>query len=440
MTAYINKSITSRFRKALDVARAELGQISEIGRISYPLGSIKDAAAHFAAREEFGYTYGRTGTPAGSVLERFLASLEGGTSAVALASGQAANYLAFRALLPKTGDEIVASSRVFGGTASLLTNELPAIGRRARFADPARRESFEAEINENTRAIFVETVSNPDGTVADLESLANLAQKYHIPLVVDNTLATPLLARPIEWGANIVTTSLTKFFNGHGDVLAGAVIDAGNFDWGESGQWPALSSERANGVAPLAQAFQGAAFAALVRQNLTLFGPSLNPLDAPRILENAANLAERLEAHIRNSKDVAKFLKKHPQVEWVHFIGEDDHPGFDRARKYLEGPPALLLFKPKGGKEGAARLVDALAHIGHEANIGYNKTLIIHSFDTTHRLFTPEQKQAARIEEGALRLSVGTEDVSVILSDLDQALSRVGTFVGAPVLEHRSLG
>lgn len=440
MTAYINKSITSRFRSALASARKELGQISEVGRISYPLGSIKDAAAHFAAREEFGYTYGRTGTPAGSVLEGFLASLEGGTSAVALSSGQAANYLALRALLPKAGDEIVASSRVFGGTASLLTNELPNIGRRARFADPARSESFEAEINENTRAIFVETVSNPDGTVADLEALAGLAQKYHIPLIVDNTLATPLLARPIEWGANIVTSSLTKFFNGHGDVLAGAVIDAGNFDWDKNGQWPALSTARANGVAPLTQAFQGAAFAALVRQHLTLFGPSLNPLDVPRILDNAANLDERLESHIRNAKQVAKFLKGHPQVEWVHFVGDSDHPGSVRARKYLAGPPALLLFKPKGGTEGAARLVDALAHIGHEANIGYEKTLIIHSFDTTHRLFTPEQKGAARIEEGALRLSVGTEDVSVILSDLDQALTRAKPTVEASAPIHRTFG
>ncbi len=423
MPAYLNPATTSRFHTALADARSELNSLDNPDRISFPLGTLEEAAAHFAAREEFGYTYGRTGTPAGGVLERFLTTLEGGSAAVAVASGQAANFLVLNALLPKSGDEIIASSRVFGGTSSLLSNWLPSIGRLARCADPAVPESFEKQVTENTRAIFVETISNPDGTVADLEALAAIAQKHNIPLVVDNTLATPLLSRPIEWGANIVTSSLTKFFNGKGDLLAGAVIDAGNFNWKNDGRWPALSNARPNGIASLADAFNDKAFAAIVRQNLTLFGPSLNPADVAKLIDNAANLDKRLERHIDNANQVAEYLIRHPSVEWVHYAGLDHHPSHQAALKYLESPAALLLFKPKGDDGIAGRLIQSFRHIRHEANIGFEETLVIHPFDTTHRLFSPEQKEAAKIERGALRLSIGTENPQMIINDLNRAFT-----------------
>lgn len=421
---YIYPEIQERFRTALSKAIEDISAIRNPNKVSYPLGTIREAAAHFAAKEEFGFTYGRTGTPAGAVLERFVATLEGGTSSVAVASGQAANYLTFRALLPQIGDEIVASSRVFGGTSSMLRNELPNIGRKAIFADPTNSNSFEQAITEKTKALFVETVSNPDGTVADIEELAKIANKYNIPLVVDNTLS-PLLSRPIEWGAHIVTTSLTKFFNGKGDVVAGVIVDSGNFDWKDDPRWPALSAERANGIASLANVFNDRAFSAAIRQNLTLFGPSLNPADAVLVLDNARDLAERIERHSENAYRVASFLEGHSQVEWVHFLGLGEHPSHALSHKYLSAPPAILLFKPKGGLENADALLQSFITIRHEANIGYEGTLAIHSFDTTHRLFTPEQKQAAHIEEGALRLSIGTGNPNLLIGELRVALDRL---------------
>lgn len=424
---YVHPEILARFRTALANAKDEIALLENPNKVSYPLGTISEAAAHFAAREEFGFTYGRTGTPAGAILERFISTLEGGTSAVAVASGQAANFLVFQSLLPKIGDEIVASSRVFGGTSSLLKSWLPSIGRTAKLADPLRSENFEREITEKTRAIFVETVSNPDGTVADIEKLAVIAQRYKIPLIVDNTLA-PLLARPIEWGANIVTLSLTKFFNGKGDLVAGSVIDAGNFKWQDDTRWPALSAHRANDVSPLAKVFNNKAFAALIRQNLTLFGPALNPADALKIIENASDLDTRLERHSENAYRVAEFLGNHEQVEWVHFLGDKGHPSHDLSQQYLSAPPAILLFKPKGGVESANKLLQSFETIKHEANIGYAGSLAIHSFDTTHRLFTPEQKEAARIEQGALRLSLGIENPNILTSELDVALQNISEF------------
>lgn len=427
----IHPEIVARFKAALSTALDEAQAIADPLRVSYPLGTIAEAAAHFAAKEDFGFTYGRTGTPVGAALERCLAAIEGGTSAIAVASGQAANYLTFRALLPRAGDEIVASTRVFGGTSALLRNELPNIGRNAVFADPADSASFENAITEKTRAIFVETVSNPDGTVADIERLAQIADKHNIPLVVDNTLA-PLLARPIDWGADIVTTSLTKFFNGKGDVVAGAIIDSGKFSWGDDPRWPAITAERPNGVPSLSKVYNDKAYAAAIRQNLTLFGPSLNPADIIQVLKNAGDLAERLNRHSANALQVANLLQNHPQIEWVHYLGLESHPSHDLARKYLSAPPALLLVKPKGGLAATDALVRSFGAIRHEANIGYEGSLAIHSFDTTHRLFTPEQKQAARIEEGALRLSIGTEHPDIILGDLTAALAHIANVRQAP--------
>lgn len=289
------------FQQALSQAQQEIAAISNPDRISFPLGTVEEAAAHFSARDAFGFTYGRTGTPETAALERLLAKLEGGTSAVALASGQAANFLTIHNLLPKPGDEIVASSRLFGGTASLLNNFLGATGRLARFADSLRPESFKGEITEKTRALFVESVSNPDAVVSDIEALAKIAKDNHIPLVVDNTLA-PLLGKPIAWGADIVTLSLTKFFNGKGNLLGGAVIDAGTFPWKGDVRWPALSAVRPQNVPSLADTFNQAAFGALIRQSLTLFGPALNPADAVRIVNNAADLQQRTERQVKNTK------------------------------------------------------------------------------------------------------------------------------------------
>lgn len=410
------------FQQAIARARQDLAEIPEPGRISFALGSVEDAGGLFSAREKFGLTYGRTGTPENAALERLLATLEGGTASVTLASGQAANFLSVYALLPKPGDEIVASSRVFGGTAGLLKNFLNATGRSARFADPLKPESFRDQITPNTRAILVESVSNPDASVADIEALSDIARRYRIPLVVDNTLS-PLLSRPISWGADLVTISLTKFFNGKGDLLGGAVIEAGSFPWAEDPRWwPAISGERAQGLPSLAATFNGTAFSALTRQNLTQIGPALNPRDAAQIIKNAADLDRRIEKQSESTRVIADFLRAHPQVEWVHYLGHEDHPSHKLAGKYLKAPPAILLFQPRGGYETTVKLTPAFTTIGHEANIGCERTVAIHSFDTTHRAFSPEQKAASRIERGAIRLSVGTEDVGALIEDLDRAL------------------
>ena len=409
------------FQQAALQARQEIAAIANPERISFPLGSLEEAADHFAACKEFGFTYGRTATPENAALERLLKTMEGGVSAVALASGQAANFLTVHNLLPQQGDEIVASSRLFGGTASLLKNFLSATGRLARFADPINADNLRKEITPNTRALFVESVSNPDAAVADIEALSGIARAHHIPLVVDNTLA-PLLSTPIVWGADIVTLSLTKFFNGKGNILGGAVIDAGTFPWKGDARWPALSGTRPQNVPSLADSFNKEAFSALIRQSLTLFGPSLNPADAIRIVGNAIDLEQRTQQQVKNTNTIADFLASHDRVEWVHYLGHENHPSHALLGKYLKAAPAILLFKPKGGYETAKTLIPALQLIGHEANIGYEKTLAIHSFDTTHRLFTPEQKAAARIEHGAIRLSVGTESPQALMNDLARAL------------------
>ena len=238
---------------------------------------------------------------------------------------------------------------------------------------------------------------------------------------MDNTLPSPLLAQPIEWGADIVTTSLTKFINGRGDLISGAVIDAGTFNWRDDTRYPALSNLRANGIPSLADSFNDRAFAVAIRQNLTLLGPAHSPGTALKIIENMADLDTRIERHVANTVQIASFLRSHPAVEWTHYAGFEDHPTHDLGKKYLSAAPSMLTFKPKGGLDSAQSLVQAFRHIRHEVNIGYHHTLVAHPFGTTHRMSSPEQRAAARVEPGVLRLSIGTEDPQVIVDDLNQA-------------------
>jgi len=394
-----------------------------------------DAAARFAL-QKYGNIYSRLANPTVAAFEERVASLEGGLGAVATASGLSAQYITF-ASLAGTGDHIVASANLYGGSITQLDVTLRRFGVETTFVRSSDPADYAPVITERTKALFVETIANPSGEIADLEGLADVAHAHGIPLIVDSTIATPYLNRPIEWGADLVTHSATKFLGGHGTTLGGVVVESGRFDW-HSEKFP-LFAEPVPSYGGLQWSGNFGEYAFLTRlraEQLRDIGPALAPHSAFLLAQGVETLPYRIQAHIDNARAVAEWLDADPRIERVFWAGLPDHPHFERAGKYLpKGPGSVFSFEVKGGREVGQKLIESVNLASHLANIGDAKTLIIHPASTTHAQLTDQQLVDAGVLPGVVRLSVGIEDVEDIIADLDQALTaatrdRVLTAVG----------
>ena len=385
-----------------------------------------DHAASLFGLKAFGNIYTRIMNPTQAVLEERMAALEGGTAAVAAASGHAAQLLVFHTLM-RSGDNFVAAKRLYGGSINQFGHAFQNFGWEVRWADPADMESFEAAIDDRTRAIFIESLANPGGTFVDIEAVAEIAGRHGLPLIVDNTMASPYLLRPFEHGADIVVHSLTKFVAGHGNSMGGVIVDGGTFDWSKSGNYPMLSQPRPEyGGMVLHETFGNFAFAIACRVlGLRDFGPSISPFNAFLIATGLETLPLRMQRHCDNALKVAEWLRNHPKVAWVSYPGLPDDPNHALQRKYSpKGAGAVFTFGLKGGFEAGVKVVDGVEIFSHVANIGDTKSLIIHPASTTHRQLSDEQKAAAGAGPDVIRLSIGIEDVADIVADLEQALAK----------------
>lgn len=391
---------------------------------SYVFRDADHAAALFGLREE-GNIYTRIMNPTTDVFEKRMAALEGGVGALATASGQAAITLAI-ANIATAGQEIVASTSLYGGTFSLFNSTLPKFGIKTRFVDSAEPEDFRAAITDRTRALYVEILGNPKLDVPDLEALAAVAHEAGIPLIVDNTFATPYLCRPFEFGADIVVHSATKFIGGHGTSIGGIIVDSGKFNW-DNGKFPGLvePDPSYHGLSYV-QSFGPAAYIVKARvQLLRDLGPALSPFNAFLFLQGLETLHLRMERHVQNATRIAGWLAEHPAVAWVSYPGLPGHPYYERARKYLpKGAGAILTFGIKGGKEAGKKFINSVKLFSLLANVGDAHSLVIHPASTTHQQLTPEEQLASGVTEDLVRISVGLEDVEDLIADLDQALNR----------------
>ncbi|OGD19425.1 MAG: O-acetylhomoserine aminocarboxypropyltransferase [Candidatus Aminicenantes bacterium RBG_16_63_16] len=383
-----------------------------------------DHAAGLFGLKEAGNIYTRIMNPTADVVERRVAALEGGVGALLLASGQAAEMIAF-STLAKQGENIVSSSSLYGGTKTLLSVNLPRFGIGAKFADVRNPASFEPLIDDATRAVFVETISNPSGDVPDLEAFARLAHAHRLPFVVDSTFATPVLCRPFEWGADIVIHSATKFIGGHGTSIGGIIVDGGKFPW-DSGRFTEFidPSPGYHGL-KFWETFGATTFIAKCRvEGLRTLGPSASPFNAFLFLQGLETLHLRVARHCDNAMRVAHFLKSHPKVAWVSYAGLPDHPSHELARKYLRGGfGSVFSFGVKGGSEAGRRVIEGVRLISHLANVGDAKTLILHPASTSHSQLSEADRMAAGITPDLVRLSVGIEHADDIIADLDRALA-----------------
>ncbi len=389
-------------------------------------------AANLFGLKEFGNIYTRIMNPTTDVLEKRIASLEGGTNAVAVASGQAAQFIALNNIL-SAGDNIVSSSYLYGGTYNQFKVNFKRLGIEARFANGNEPESFEALIDDKTKAIYLESIGNPRFAVPDFEAIAAIAQKYDIPFVVDNTFgAAGYLVRPIEYGANVVVQSATKWIGGHGTSIGGVIVDGGNYNWG-NGKFPQFSepSPGYHGLKfwdvfgegnPLG--LPNVAFGIRARvEGLRDFGPAVSPFNSFLFIQGLETLSLRVQRTVDNALAIAKYLESHDEVVWVNYPGLESSPEHDNAKKYLRnGFGGVLSFKVKGGKKQADKIVDSVQLISHLANVGDAKTLIIHPSSTTHEQLSIEEQKTSGVEPGLLRLSVGIEYIDDIKSDLAQAI------------------
>lgn len=403
---------------------------------SFVFDSPADAANLFAL-QKYGNIYSRIGNPTVAALEERIASLEGGIGAVATASGMSAEFITFAALVG-AGDHIVASAQLYGGTVTQLDVTLRRFGVETTFVPSSDPEEFRKAIRANTKAVYVEVIGNPGGEIADLEGLSKVAHDAGIPLVVDATLATPYLVRPIEHGADIVIHSVTKFLGGHGTTLGGVVVEAGTFNWG-NGKFPTMTEpvDSYGGVSWWDNFGEYGFLTKLRSEQLRDIGPSLSPQSAFNLLQGVETLPQRIDAHVANARIVAEWLASDPRVSFVTWAGLDGHPHQERAQKYLPlGPGSVFAFgvRPSGSFENAVervaaarstgeKLIESLQLASHLANIGDARTLVIHPGSTTHQQLTPEQLEAAGVPADLIRISVGIEDPEDILWDLDQALT-----------------
>lgn len=390
---------------------------------SYVFQDADHAAALFNL-ERAGHIYTRISNPTIAVLEERLAALENGVGAVCTASGMAALHLAIATLL-NAGDHIVASASLYGGTINLLTHTLPRFGITTTFVKPRDLDGIKAAIKPNTKLVIGETIGNPGLEVLDIPAVSKIAHDAGIPLLIDNTFATPYLARPIEMGADIVMNSITKWIGGHGIAIGGVIVDGGHFDWEKSGKFPTLTTPYAgyHGIV-FAEEFGPQAFIMRARaEGLRDFGACLSPTNAFQILQGVETLHVRMQRHVENAAAVVGFLKSNKAVEWVLHPSLDTHPDHELAKKLLpRGAGSIITFGIKGGRDAGRKFIEALKLASHLANVGDAKTLVIHPASTTHQQMNAEQLKTAGIGEELIRLSIGIEAAEDIIGDLGQAL------------------
>src|SRR5437870_10171757 len=384
-----------------------------------------DHAASLFGLQAFGNIYTRIGNPTNAVLEERVAALEGGTAGLAVASGHAAQVLVFHVLM-KPGDEFVASKKLYGGSINQFNHSFKNFGWNVVWADPDDIGTFERAVSPKTKAIFIESIANPGGVITDVEAIANIARRAGVPLIVDNTLATPYLCKPIDYGADVVVHSLTKFLGGHGNSIGGLIVDAGTFNWSRENRYPMLSEPRPeyNGIV-LHETFGNFAFAIACRVlSLRDIGPALSPFNAFLILTGTQLLPLRMQRHCDNALAVAQWLADQREVAWVSYPGLAGDRYHNLAKKYVpKGAGSCFTFGLKGGYDAGVRLVSNVKLFSHLANIGDTRSLIIHPASTTHRQLSDEQKVAAGAGPDVVRLSVGIEDPADIIADLEQALA-----------------
>jgi O-acetylhomoserine (thiol)-lyase len=392
---------------------------------SYQFKSTEHAANLFALKE-LGNIYTRIMNPTTDVLEQRLANLEGGVGALAASSGHAAQAMVVLTLC-ETGDHIVSSSRLYGGTYNQFNYTFPRLGIDVTFVDPCDPGAFEKAVRPNTRIIYGETLGNPDISVFRFEEVAAIAREHKIPLVIDNTFATPYLCRPFELGANLVIHSTTKFIGGHGTSIGGMIVDGGNFDW---------TSGRFKNFTTPDPSYHGLVYADLLGAGLPPFiikarvqvlrdlGACQSPFNSWQTIQGVETLSLRMDRHVQNAQTAAEYLEKHPKVGWVQYPGLECHPDHDLARKYLpKGPGAIMGFGVKGGLEAGKRFIENLKLFSHLANVGDAKSLAIHPATTTHSQLSEAEQGSAGVTPDFVRLSIGLEDIEDILWDLDQALN-----------------
>ncbi len=385
-----------------------------------------DHAASLFNLHNFGYIYSRLTNPTVSVLEERVASLEGGRAAVAAASGHAAQFLVFATML-EPGDEFLASTNLYGGSLTQFGLSFKKLGWHCSFVNPKDPENFQRAMTPKTKAIFVESLANPGGVIVDLEAIAKIAHANGIPLIVDNTLATPYLCRPFEWGADIVTHSTTKFLGGHGNSMGGMVVESGKFDWAQNDKFPSMTQpEPAYHGLRFYENFGDFAFTTKARAvALRDYGPTMAPMNAFLTITGTETLHVRMERHCANAQVVAEFLATHPKVAWVSYAGLPDNPYNALAKKYLpKGAGSVFTFGVKGGYEAGVKMVEGVRLFSHLANVGDTRSLILHPASTTHRQLTEDQRTAAGAGPDVIRLSIGLETVADLIADLDQALAQ----------------
>ena len=392
---------------------------------SYVFEDTEHAADLFNL-SRFGFIYSRLTNPTVSVLEERVASLEKGRAAVAAASGHAAQFLTFFTLL-EPGDEFVASRNLYGGSVTQFGLSFKKLGWSCHFVDPTEPDNFRKAITAKTKAIFLEVLANPGGLIIDLEKVVEIGKNHGIPVIVDNTMASPYLLNPIDWGADIVIHSTTKFLNGHGTSMGGVIIESGKFDWVKNGKFPSMTEpDPAYHGLTFHETFGDFGFTTKARAvALRDFGPALAPLNAFMTITGIETLPLRMERHVSNALAVAEFLENHRQVEWVSYAGLKSSPFYELANKYLpKGAGAVFTFGVKGGYDAGIKVVEAVNLFSHLANVGDTRSLIIHPASTTHRQLNEEQQIAAGAGPDVIRLSIGLETIDDIISDLDQALSK----------------
>ena len=384
-----------------------------------------DHAASLFGLQAFGNIYTRITNPTTAALEERIAALEGAPAALAVASGHAAQAIVFHTLM-QPGDEIVASTKLYGGSINQFNHAFKNFGWTVRWADPDDLDAVKGAINEKTKAIFIESIANPGGLITDIEAVAAVARDAKVPLIVDNTLATPYLIRPIDYGADIVVHSATKYLGGHGNSMGGAIVDCGTFEWMGDARYPMLSAPRPeyNGMT-LAETFGNFGFAIACRVlGLRDLGPAISPFNSFLILTGIETLSLRMQRHCDNALAVARHLEAHPAVSWVSYAGLPSSAQHARAQRYCpRGAGGVFTFGVRGGYEAGVRLVKTLQLFSHVANIGDTRSLVIHPASTTHRQLADAQKIAAGAGPDVVRLSIGLEDVADMIADLDQALA-----------------
>ena len=391
---------------------------------SYVFDDVDHAASLFNL-QTFGFIYSRLTNPTVAVLEERVASLEDGRAACAAGSGHAAQFLAFFTLL-EPGDEFLASRNLYGGSITQFGVSFKRLGWNATFVDPTDPENFRKALTPGCKAIFLEALANPGGIVVDLEAVAAIARDAGIPLIVDNTMATPYLLRPFEWGADIVIHSTTKFLGGHGTSMGGVVVESGKFDWAQNDKFPSMTTpDPAYHGLTFYETFGDFGFTMKARAvALRDFGPTMAPMNAFLTITGIETLPLRMERHVANAQQVAEFLEDHPKVDWVSYAGLPSNPFHDLARKYLpRGAGSVFTFGLKGGFDAGVKMVEACELLSHLANVGDTRSLILHPASTTHRQLSDEQRAAAGAGPEVMRISVGLETAADIIRDLDQALA-----------------